>query len=199
MNASPSSVSSLRATVALFALCFTSLALAAKENPNGLYVLISGHDSFGQLSDHPAISLGYVDGFRFKQTWGAIETADNVYNWTELDNAVAAAASTGKKIGISITGGNGTPPWVMGGQTFSNGSTTNGVKMLTSATAAFTSSDIGRIIVSDNFSNGTTISSIASATVANTSLAATATGNNNVTFSILSRIAGRATPYVAGA
>lgn len=58
----------------LFVVCFASASFAAKENPSGLYLLISGKDSFGQLRDHPAISLSYVDGFRFRQTWGAIET-----------------------------------------------------------------------------------------------------------------------------
>src|SRR5204863_5131439 len=93
INLSRSLVTSLQAAITLLVVCFASTLFAAKENPSGLYVLISGKDSFGQLSDHPAISLPYVDGFRFKQTWGTIETADNVYNWTELDNAVNAAVT----------------------------------------------------------------------------------------------------------
>ena len=198
MNVARSPISSLNAAITVLVVCFASSLFAAKDNPSGLYVLISGKDSFGQLSDHPAISLSYVDGFRFKQTWGAIETTDNGYNWTELDNAVNAAAIAGKKIGISIGGGIGTPPWVMGGQTFSDGSTSNGSTVLTSQTATFTASDVDRIIVSENFPVGTKISSFINPTKVNTSLPASDSGNNNVVFSVLSRIAGRATPYVAG-
>ncbi len=84
-------------------------------------------------------------------------------------------------------------PWLMGGATFTDGSTTIGVATLTSATANFVTEDVGKVIVSDNFPPGTTIVSRTSSTVVQTSAAATKTPTKKpVAFSILTRNPGGA-------
>jgi hypothetical protein len=62
-----------------------------------------------------------------------------------------------------------------GGRTRQDGVTTLGSPIVTSATAGFTSSDVGKLITSSNLPFNTTIASVTSATVAVVSANATAT------------------------
>src|SRR5207302_3775355 len=103
------------------------------------------------------------------------------------------ALASGKFIGLGLIAGIDTPPWLLGGVTFTDGSTTTDVAMLTSATANFVTADVGRAIACDAFSPGTTIVSIIDSTVVQTSTAATKiTTRTPVTFSILARNPGGA-------
>jgi hypothetical protein len=170
---------------------------AAKPYPVGIMDLpgkVTAKKPIGTIDDHPWLNVN-VDGLRIRIGWSEVETADNVYNWPLIDDCLALARTSGKFIGLGVAGGLSAPPWLMGGVTFADGSTTLNVATLTSQTTnAFLASDVGRVIVCDNFPPGTKIVSRTSGTMVQTSAAATktATTNRPVAFSILARNPGGA-------
>lgn len=101
----------------------------------------------------------------------------------------ANATATGSGVSITVTrvGGDwvggtyGTwqviPAYLMG-RTVADGATTNASTTVTSATAAFTSRDVGGVIATTNLPVGTTIVSVTNATTVVVSAAATATGSS---------------------
>src|SRR4029453_12542424 len=167
---------------------------ALKPDPAGIIDLpgaITADEPIGTLDDHPWLNPN-VDGVRIRTPWSNTELSDGVYNWVQIDECFDNAVASGKFIGLGVTGGINSPPWLMGGVTFTDGSTTLDVATLTSATAHFVTADVGRPIECDTiFPGGTTIVSIISPTVVRTSAAATKT-RTSVTFSILARNAGGA-------
>jgi hypothetical protein len=182
-------------TLILFAtLAIVTLAFA-KPYPSGIIDLpgaISAKNPIGLIGDHPWQNVN-VDGLRIRTGWSDAETADGVYSWTQIDQCLANALTSGKFIGLGVISGTNAPPWLMGGVSFTDGSTTINVATLTSQTAnAFLSSDVGKVIVCANFPAGTTIVSRSSETVVQTSAAATKTTTKPVAFSILARNAGGA-------
>jgi hypothetical protein len=90
--------------------------------------------------------------------------------------AVGAAAITGVCLEAWSKGwiGGGPPP----GTTVNDGATTNASTTVTSATANFTSADIGRTISGTGIPGGATITSVTNATTVVISAAATATGSS---------------------
>ena len=183
----------LLATIAFLASAAFSPG-APKPFPKGLMDLpgsISAQNPIGLITDHPWESPS-ISGLRIRTGWDNSETADGTYNWVQIDECLALALTTGKFIGLGVTAGINSPPWLLGGQTFLDGSTVEGVATLTSLTANFTSADVGRIIVSAYFPVGTTITAKTSSTVVQTSAAATksTTIKKPLTFSVLSRVAG---------
>ena len=169
----------------LAALAATTLAFphpaAAKPFPAGIVNLMP----IGHIYDHPWQNVN-VDGMRIRMGWEDIETQDGVYNWHLIDDCLALAATNGKFIGLSVVAGIKSPPWLMGGDTFTDGSTTLNVATLSSPTANFVAADVGRVIDCEKFPPGTTIISRTSS-VATLSAPATATKSGNLTFSILAR------------
>ena len=135
---------------------------------------IAATNPIGELGDHPWENPN-VDGLRIRTGWDNTEPEDNVYNWVEIDECLANALAVGKFIGLGVVSGFGAPAWLLGGVTFTDGSSTLDVATLTSLTAAFVSSDVGKVIASDNYLPGTTIVSVTSSTVVNTSAGATKT------------------------
>ncbi len=102
----------------------------------------------------------------------------------------AAATATGSGLSIVITrlggdwigfnpgaGWQVVPAWLMG-RTVVDGATTSTSTTVTSATAAFTSRDVGAVIATANLPTGTTIASVTNATTVVVSVAATATGTS---------------------
>ncbi len=170
---------------------------AQKPYPAGIIDLppsIDAQNPIGTLTDHPWLSP-IVDGVRIRTGWNNTAPGDGVYNWTQIDECLANALASGKPIGLGISAGITAPPWLMGGETFTDGISVLGVPTLTSATANFRSDDIGRVIVSDAFTPGTTIVSINSSTSVQTSLAAIKNANptrGGRPFSILTRQPGGA-------
>ena len=75
-------------------------------------------------------------GLRIRTGWDNTEPANGVYNWLQIDECLALAAVTGKFIGLGVAAGVGS--WLLGGQTFLDGATTDNVATLTSLTASFT-------------------------------------------------------------
>jgi hypothetical protein len=69
-------------------------------------------------------------------------------------------------------------PLTVGGRTLADGVTTNGSPIVTSATGAFTSADVGRVISGVGIPTGSFIFSLNSATSVNISQNATATGSS---------------------
>lgn len=153
----------------------------------------SAKSPIGAIDAHPWLNPN-VAGLRIRTGWDNTETADGIFNWVQIDECLANAATSGKFIGLSLIAGLSAPPWLMGGVSFTDGSTTLNVATLTSLTASFVTADVGRVIVSSNFPPGTTIVSRVSSTVVQTSLAATnsSTIKKPALFSILKRNTGGA-------
>jgi hypothetical protein len=180
----------------IFALFVSASLSSGKSFPKGIIDLpgaISAEQPIGTVTDH-AWQNANVAGLRIRTGWDNSETSDGVYNWVQIDDSLALAATTGKFIGLGVTTGLTAPPWLMGGETFLDGVTVEGVATLTSLTANFTSSDVGRVIVSTYFPAGTTIVAKTSSTVVVTSAAATksTTTKKLLTFSVLNRKTGGA-------
>jgi len=179
------------AALAAATVAFPRLAAAgpaSKPFPAGIVDLpgsISASNPIGPIYSHPWLNVN-VAGMRIRTGWKDIETQDGVYNWKLIDDCLALAATSGKFIGLGAIAGIKSPPWLMGADTFTDGSTTLNVATLTSPTASFVAADVGRVIDCDKFPPGTTIIS-RTRTVATLSAPATATKSGNLTFSILAR------------
>jgi small neutral amino acid transporter SnatA (MarC family) len=67
------------------------------------------------------LSNPYTDGVIIRATWNSIETADGVYDWSNLTSQVDAAVAAGKHVSLRIVPGINTPSWVYnaGAQAFS--------------------------------------------------------------------------------
>ncbi len=167
-----------------------------KPFPRGIVDLpsaIAAKAPIGTIDDHPWLNPN-VSGLRIRTGWDNTETTDGVYNWEQIDDCLALALTSGKYIGLSVGAGITSPPWLMGGDTFTDGATVVDEATLTSLTANFTAADVGRIIVATNFPTGTTIKSITSSTVVKTSAPATKSTitKKPMAFSILTRHPGGA-------
>ena len=183
-------------TFGLLVILGSATLAGPKPFPRGIMDLpakITAAAPIGALTDHPWLNPN-VDGLRIRTGWNNSEPSDGLYNWVQIDDCLANAVASGKFIGLSLISGLDAPPWLMGGVTFGDGSTTLAVATLTSLTANFTTADVGRVIVSDNFPAGTTIVSWTSSTVVQTSLGAskTSTTKKPAAFSVLARNSGGA-------
>lgn len=179
--------------LALLAAATTSFGKPFARGIIDLPGAIAAKAPIGTIDDHPWLNPN-VAGLRIRTGWDNTETADGVYNWVQIDECLAHAVTSGKFIGLSVGAGITCPPWLMGGVTFTDGATVVDEATLTSLTANFTAADIGRVIVATNFPAGTTIVSVTSSTVVQTSAAATKSTitKKPMTFSILARIPGGA-------
>jgi hypothetical protein len=82
-----------------------------KPIPTGAYELMQGKlDS--PLTNQTALDRPSIDGIKLKADWADIEQTPGVYNWTNLDNALAQVRAKGKKAGLSVNGGSGCPAWL---------------------------------------------------------------------------------------
>jgi hypothetical protein len=181
----------VRTTLGALAALALATAALGKPFPKGIIDLpgaVAAKAPIGTIDDHPWLNPN-VAGLRIRTGWDNTETADKVYNWAQIDECLALAVTSGKFIGLSVGAGISCPPWLMGGATFTDGATVIDEATLTSLTANFSAADVGRIIVATNFPIGTTITSITSSTVVQTSAAATKSTitKKPMTFSILTR------------
>jgi hypothetical protein len=184
----------LVATIVIATLGFAQSA-PLKPYPSGIIDLpgsIDASNPIGPIADHPWQNEN-VDGIRIRTGWDNTETADGVYNWVQINECITDAVASGKFIGLGMISGLKAPPWLMGGVSFTDGSTIiNVAKLMSQTPNAFLPSDVGKVIVCEKFPPGTTIVSRTSDTVVVTSAAATATKTENLPFSILARNAGGA-------
>lgn len=178
VTVSPATAATVPATIALNATSTPTptptATPTAKANPQGLYTLLPETNpnntfypnpldkSVAALdAAHPSLSKPYIDGIRFRIHWDNIQPdSEAAIDWTQVDDAINAAALKGKKMGISIVGGIQTPNWVMGGVKFSDGTYTTSSNVIASPTANFTNADTGRLIASSEWKTGATIGSI---------------------------------------
>jgi len=174
--------------ISVFMLTCAYRVAAQKPEPAGIVDLPESIDAghpIGTLTDHPWLNEN-ANGMRIRVGWKDIETADGVYDWSLIDDCVALAVISGKFIGVSVFAGTSSPPWLMGADTFTDGTAVQGNRTIMSPTANFLAADVGRVIVCDKFPLGTVIISRTS-TVATLSASATANRGGNLTFSILGR------------
>jgi hypothetical protein len=100
---------------------FADTTPTLKPLAKGIVELLVGSND---LTGNPALDLPYVDGFRLKSSWAAIQpdttgnpAIDSVnYDWSELDGAIAQAAAHGKFVGISVGAGVFVPNWLYVGR-----------------------------------------------------------------------------------
>ena len=115
----------LQKLLVVAAVIFIATNAFADTNPKpiakGIIELLVGSND---LTGNPALDLPYIDGFRLKSSWAAIQpdttgnpAIDSVnYDWSELDGAIAQAAAHGKFVGISVGAGVFVPNWVYVGR-----------------------------------------------------------------------------------
>lgn len=101
-----------------FGLAFFVLfhSISAQPNyaaPTGVWCSCPPTTGVGDGSVIPAVATkSYVKGILVRVAWKDIETVDNSYNWTLIDNQIAAAELYGKKIALAIGGGPNSPNWL---------------------------------------------------------------------------------------
>lgn len=133
----------------------------------------------------------YKDPDHFKRVDLTLTITNPDVELQELSAGLSLVTSGGQSIGASAPAVGAAPPagaslevwakaWIGGGappgQNYTDGATTSSSTTLTSATANFTSADIGRTITGTGIPTSTTISSVTNATTVVLSASATATG-----------------------
>jgi len=96
-------------------LCSTNLIFAQPNYPapTGVWCSCPPTTGAGNGSVDPAVAAkSYVKGILVRVMWKDIETSDNVYNWSLIDNQITAAQSYGKKISLAVGGGLNSPSWL---------------------------------------------------------------------------------------
>lgn len=137
-----------------------------------------------------AIAYSYKDADRLKRLDGDLTTTNPDPELAEMITAGSLITSGGMTIGYSAPAIGAAAPvgvclelwskaWVGGGApqaaSFTDGATTNASPTLTSATAGFTASDVGRSVSGTGIPGGTTILSVTNATTVTMSANASAT------------------------
>lgn len=95
--------------------CSTNLTFAQPNYPapTGVWCSCPPTTGIGNGSVDPTVaSKSYVKGILVRVVWKDIETSDNVYNWSLIDNQITAAQSYGKKISLAVGGGLNSPSWL---------------------------------------------------------------------------------------
>lgn len=85
-----------------------------KDFPLGYFALFGQDDQDAYVNGDPSDldSNTRAAGARLHVVWQDIETAQGVYDWTVLDNAIARASAHGQKLGVSISAGRFSPRWI---------------------------------------------------------------------------------------
>lgn len=138
-----------------------------------------------------AVAHTYKDPDHLKRADLTVTITNPDVELAELMAAMSLITSGGQSIGASAPAVGASSPvgaslevwtkaWIGGGAppgvSFTDAATTSSSTTLTSATAAFTSADVGRTISGTGIPGGTTISSVTNSTTVVLSAAATATG-----------------------
>ncbi len=81
--------------------------------PTGIWCSCPPTTGVGNGSVVPNVAAkSYVNGILVRVAWKDLETTDNVYNWSLIDNQLTAARSYGKKVSLAIGGGLNAPNWL---------------------------------------------------------------------------------------
>jgi hypothetical protein len=155
----------------------------------GKLVYESGAE-FTVINGCGAVAHTYKDPDHLKRIDATLTITNPDVEFSELSAGMSLITAGGQSIGASAPAVGAAPPlgislevwtkaWIGGGAPpgvlFTDGVTTSSSTTLTSATAAFTSADVGRTISGSGISGGTTISSVTNGTTIVLSAAATAT------------------------
>ena len=93
---------------ALLALILCCGAAAHAGPPHGLFVYETGASNFpAELAQDTSLK-----GVSFTSDWSDVEPQQHVYDWTQLDKNVAAAAAAGLQVALRVTPGVFSPNWV---------------------------------------------------------------------------------------
>jgi hypothetical protein len=84
-------------------------ASAAAAQPAGVFCLFGIEAGFDRAH---AWHDSFVSGVAVRVKWSTVEPAQGTYSWAYLNDAVATAQSSGKKVAISVIAGCFSPTWV---------------------------------------------------------------------------------------
>jgi len=101
-------LSSLPATLIVVFLTL-SAAPGSAATIGGVYYLSSPNQS--SIPDW-VLNNPYVDGIAYRATWSELEPRDSGFRFSELDNVLAQARSSGKRVSLIVQAGHTTPAWV---------------------------------------------------------------------------------------
>lgn len=105
----------IKAILGTLLICSTNLVFSQPNYPapTGVWCSCPPTTGTGSGSVVPAVaSKSYVNGILVRVVWKDIETSDNLYNWSLIDNQITAAQSYGKKISLAVGGGLNSPSWL---------------------------------------------------------------------------------------
>jgi hypothetical protein len=88
---------------------------APSGNPVDIYAFTGDANATATVASLP----GVVDGVSWVFTWKDIEPSPGVFNWKNVDAAIAASSSSGRKTILRVLGGAYSPSWVPNQLTFS--------------------------------------------------------------------------------
>ena len=102
----------------LFSACLAMTETSFSEVPRGVFCLLPSGEGTGR---DPFVYFDPdVDGVSVRQDWADLEPAEDVYDWTYLDDVTARAAAGGKAVCLRVGTGGGDvafggscPSWVM--------------------------------------------------------------------------------------
>ena len=84
----------------------------AEDIARGVHaVYVGNYVEFGKTA-RTALALPYVSAFSFNIPWKLVEPSDGVYDWSRIDQALAAAVETHKKISVGLLVDWWAPDWV---------------------------------------------------------------------------------------
>src|SRR5579871_3769014 len=97
----------------LFGILLTTAALHAQTaaDPRGIYVYTE-HLAQDASLVNKALTVPGVDGLTLLLGWTSLEPSEAQYQWSTLDQWVAAAMQSNKKIALAIRAGQDTPCWL---------------------------------------------------------------------------------------
>ena len=92
-----------------------SATSSAVSKPSGIFVFDAAGNAAAAISEVLTGPLPRQDvrGFDWTVSWSSLEPTSGAYQWTVLDNAVAAAAGAGFTSQITVLPGTQAPPWVI--------------------------------------------------------------------------------------
>jgi len=94
------------------AICAVTYDDVPPPRYGGVYVASKHLDAPKKSFPDSLYTMPQVDGVVIRASWSNIEPAQGVYDWTLVDKELMRAIAAGKRVALSVTAGNQTPPWV---------------------------------------------------------------------------------------
>jgi hypothetical protein len=99
------------ALVTLLSPCTIALAQSPPVDPRGIYVYTE-HLAQDTPLVSQALTVSGVDGLTLLLGWASFEPEQGSYSWTQLDQWMATAMQSNKRIALAIRAGQDTPCWL---------------------------------------------------------------------------------------